>query len=129
MKTTGNKGDWAELIFLTELMRLGIETAIPYGNRAGYDLLARSEKDGQWKRIQIKTAYPRKTRSKNMYVDFLRGSGSVMRRQYTKDDFDYLVAVYTETGEFWSFPVSAVEGRRCRTVDTLMDEYQDVDWL
>lgn len=126
---TGQKGDWAELIFLTELMRLGIETAIPYGNRPGYDLLVRSRQDGDWLRVQIKTAYERKSRGGNIYCDFLRGSGSVKRRQYTSKDFDYLVAVHTETGDFWSFPVSFVEGRRCVTVDRKCDEYNDIDWL
>lgn len=87
---TGHKGDISEFMVIIELMKRGRELAIPYGNRPGYDLLVLG-KDQNWKRIQVKTAYQRKGRS-STYVDFLRGSGKVMRRQYQETDFDFLIA-------------------------------------
>lgn len=123
---TGHKGDLSELIFLTALLRANREVALPYGNRPGYDVLVRG-RGPAWKRVQVKTAYERSARSANTYCDFLRGSGKGKRRKYTVSDLDYLVAVNQSTGEFWVFDAVDVEGKRCRTVTALDDEYMDLE--
>ena len=123
---TGHKGDLSELIVLTELLRLNREVAIPYGNRPGYDLLVKSI-DGTWKRLQVKTAYSRTKRGGSTYCDFLRGSGKGKRRYYTKDDFDFLVAVRQDKSWIWTFPVKSIIGKRCMTVGCGSAEFMGLD--
>lgn len=125
---TGHKGDLSELIVLTELLRLNKEVAIPYGNRPGYDLLVKSS-DGSWKRLQVKTAYSRTKRGLSTYCDFLRGSGKGKRRFYTKDDFDFLIAVRQDKAQMWVFPISQIVGRRCTTVGMGSAGFMEFDLL
>ncbi len=114
---TGHKGDISEVMVLSILLKAGKEVAIPYGNRPGYDLLVMGRR-GSWRRIQVKTAYYRGVRAKRTYVDFLRGSGKGKRRVYEETDFDFLIAMHQDTGEYWVFPVHEVIGKRCVTVDS-----------
>lgn len=124
---SGQKGNIAELVALTELLKAGAQVAIPYGNCPGYDLLAQSF-SGRWIRVQVKTAYKRASRKGTTYVDFLRGSGSIRRRQYAETDFDVLVAVRPD-GHWWAFSVREVAGKRCTTVDGYSNSYRNLGWL
>lgn len=124
---TGHKGNISEIMVIAELLKKNFEVAIPYGNCPGYDLLVRST-TSKWNRIQVKTAYKRSNRG-GVYVDFLRGSGKGKRRSYTKDDFDFLIAIKQDDGQFWVFPVESVVGLRCVTVGSGSQEWRALDTI
>jgi PD-(D/E)XK endonuclease len=122
---TAHKGNISEVLVLGELLASGREVAIPYGNCPGFDLLVLA-KDGKWKKIQVKTAYSRNGRA-GAYVDFIRGSGKGKRRSYTKEDFDFLIAMKQDDRQFWVFPVKTVIGKRCVTVGSGSREWKNLE--
>src|SRR3989338_10767362 len=57
MMHTKLKGDIGELMVATELLRAGWHISFPYGENLKYDILA--EKEGVFKRVQVKAVTPR----------------------------------------------------------------------
>ena len=109
------KGDYSELLVLTELARLERRVAIPFGNSEGYDLLVEG-RNGVWKTIQVKSAFRRGARGDRIYVDTIRGTSLSKKRGYERGQFDFLVAVLPEERRFWVVPFDEMEGRRCLTI-------------
>jgi hypothetical protein len=117
---TSKKGDYCELLVLARLISEGRSAAIPYGNQSGWDLLV--ENENGWSKWQIKTAYKRGGRG-SIYIDCIRSGDPKSKsrsrsRGYVAGDFDFLVAVFPDTGEMWKIPAEKVIGRRCITVNS-----------
>jgi hypothetical protein len=91
------KGDLAELMVASDLLRRGFKIAIPYGEDCDFDLILIRDRD--LARVQVKH-----TRSNGAVVDVRCGShsltnGKVRRtKKYTAQTID-LLAVYDATSE------------------------------
>jgi hypothetical protein len=111
---TRQKGDYSEVVVLSELLRRNFRVAIPYGNSQGYDLVVLS--GNCWKSIQVKTAYRRGSRKNRIYVDTIRGTSLNKKRGYDKGSFDLMIAVLPDERMFWVIEFSEMVGRRCITL-------------
>ena len=111
---TRQKGDFSELLVLTELASMGLRTAIPYGNSQGFDILVLGRNG--WASIQVKTAHRRGARGGRIYVDTIRGTVLNKRRGYEAGSFDLMVAVLPLERRFWVIPFAEMSGRRCMTM-------------
>ena len=101
------KGKYCELLVLTRLTQEQKEIAIPYGTQKGWDILV--WENTKWEKWQIKTACKRKRTADNIYVACRKSNRSgVEKGKYKEGDFDYLVAVYPETGEMWKIPIKLI---------------------
>lgn len=113
---TRQKGDLSELLVLSELVRYGLRVAIPFGQSQGFDLLVEN-REGRWRKVQVKTAYRRGKRGNRIYVDTIRGTSLNKKRGYAPGSFDYLVAVLgTVAPKFWVIGASEMQDRRCLTI-------------
>ena len=87
MALTKKKGAIAETKVLAYLIERGFNVSIPWGEDVRYDLV--SEKDGVFKRIQIKYVTPKN----GCLVVFLRSANNWNTIKYTVKDID-ITAVY-----------------------------------
>ena len=128
---TSDKGKLLELKVLTRLFEKGYEIAIPFGTQAHWDLLCL--KDGQWQRIQVKTAKMRGVKKDRVYVDFLRSKDRIENQKnhkwdyqgYCKKEIDWVIAVLPRVDLMWVIPISNVENKRSLTFS--VNDYR-FDW-
>ena len=100
---------------MAKLLELGWTVSLPYGAKAGYDLIADTGK--KIYRIQVKSIClcARKTGS-SWIVNFLKPSTRRgVRARYSKGDCDYLVAMCPQNGRCFVFPISVVSKLRQAT--------------
>jgi hypothetical protein len=95
-----NKGDVSEVAAIKELLRLGFEVHVPWGDNTRHDLLA--EVDNEFLKIQVKTAYEA-TRENRITAKLCTTNPRTNEKKfYTEDDVDVYVLYYPETDEcFW----------------------------
>jgi len=87
MALTKKKGAIAETKVLAYLIERGFNVSIPWGEDVRYDLV--SEKEGVFKRIQVKYVTPQKGR----LALFLRSANNWNTIKYTLENVD-IIAVY-----------------------------------
>ena len=121
---TTQKGNLAELQVLARLLADGKTIALPFGNQHSWDLLF--EENGQFLKVQVKTAYRRNGRpnSRFLYVSGLRGGGTGAKRyqdrKYKEGEFDVLIVVDLDSGEMWKLPAKNIIQKHSLA---LTDEY------
>jgi len=89
------KGDIGELAAAQEFLKRGWKVAFPYGENLKYDLIV--EKDGVFKRVQVKAVYPR---NGVLHVN-CRSSNNWSVVHYKPSDFELLAAVDLETSKVY----------------------------
>jgi len=92
------KGDIGELIVAQQLLKRGWHVAFPYGENLKYDLVA--EKEGEFKRIQVKAVFSRKG---VLHIN-CRSSNNWSVVHYKSTDFEILAAVDLETSKVYFIP-------------------------
>jgi len=88
------------------LFRNGYSVLTPLEDFVGYDLVA--EKNGRFTRIQVKTSS--KTELDKLYYRFITSAGNGLKKVYTKDKIDLLVAWAMDEDLFWVFKPSQCRG-------------------
>lgn len=112
-----NAGSPAEILVMAKILDMGWTVSLPYGAKAGYDLLA--DTGTRVIRIQVKTIYLGKTRSGLCWMmDFLRPKNRESKwTKYTKADCDYIVGLCPENGRCFVFPIEDCPTRRQAAFD------------
>lgn len=97
MRESHLKGDQAELIVAAEAMKRGYTVCFPFGHDARYDLVI--EKNGKFKRIQVKTALS----DEDVLIVSAHSTGRTQGRhtvkKYTSEEIDAIVAYDRRTQE------------------------------
>jgi len=107
---SNQRGNESEARFVLEAFQRGWEVCKPFSHSEPYDFLVRRERGRHWETVQVKTAFPVKSR---MQVKLLRG-----RSGYRIGDFDLLFVVAGR--DCYLIPWSAVQHIRCNfSVETL----------
>ncbi len=112
---TGDKGDIAESLAISEFVKRGFKVAIPFGDYR-YDLIVEA-KCGEFKRVQVKYIGRATARSTiNIVLHSITRKGRV---RYSSHEVDYIVAYYEPEKSFYIIPYqdvgskSAVNLRLC----------------
>jgi hypothetical protein len=113
------KGDYSELLVLTELIKQGKKVAIPYGNSEGFDLLVFTSSG--WKSVQVKTVSlytpirPAEcSKGRRVRIDTVRGrvqKSHAKRRGYTEGSFDFIIGVDQNEIRFWVLEFAEMRDR------------------
>lgn len=85
---------------LTYLIERGFNVSIPWGENIRYDLV--SEKDGVFKRIQVKYVTPKDGR----LVVFLRSANNWNTIKYTLKDIDIMAAYDPKNDKIYFIPIT-----------------------
>ena len=93
-----------ELRFASEFIRKGWNIFLPYGEDSPIDLLI--EKDGSYKRIQVKTTKP----INGVIHCRLKSSNNWQVKKYSKDDIDYFGIYDYENKKGYLIPIEKVAG-------------------
>ena len=93
-----------ELRFAAEFIRKGWSIFLPYGEDSAVDLLI--EKDGEYKRIQIKTTKP----IMGVIHCRLKSSNNWQVKKYTKKDIDYFGIYDYQNKKGYLIPIEKVVG-------------------
>ncbi len=93
-----------ELRFAAEFIRKGWSIFLPYGEDSAVDLLI--EKDGEFKRIQIKTTKP----IMGAIHCRLKSSNNWQVKKYTKKEIDYFGIYDYENKKGYLIPIEKVLG-------------------
>jgi PD-(D/E)XK endonuclease len=104
---TKQKGLQAELYVAHLLVRHGFTVLMPYGEDVRYDLV--SEKNGVFKRIQVKHVTPRG----GVLEVQLRSSNNYQVIRYTPADVDVVAAFNPEDCKVYFIPLSEILNRNC----------------
>lgn len=99
---TKQKGDIGELVAAQEFLRQGWHVAFPYGENMKYDLIV--EKEGIFKRVQVKSVYPR---NGVLHVN-CRSSNNWSVTSYTSNDIDLLAAVDLQSNKVYFIPSNKI---------------------
>lgn len=98
------KGDIAEASVIAECIKRGYKVSVPFGDRFAYDIIL--DVNNKLFKIQIKSVY---LSSENR----LQCSGAkrsltnrvtTKYKKYNKGDFDFVIAYYQETNDFYIIP-------------------------
>jgi len=92
------KGDIGELQVAKELLSRGWHIAFPFEENLKYDLVA--EKEGVFKRIQVKAVMPK---NGALHVN-CRSSNNWSVIHYNKKDFEVLAVVDIDSGKIYFIP-------------------------
>src|SRR5690242_20455774 len=104
IKHPKQRGEWAEMQFMTRAAEHGLVVTKPWGESSHYDFIV--EADACCLRIQVKSSLSTKKRS---YRCMLRGN----RAYYTKDDFDFIAAYLIPLNLWYIIPAEiAITGRQ-----------------
>jgi hypothetical protein len=93
-----------ELRFAAEFLRKGFQIFLPYGEDSPIDLLI--EKDGNFKRIQIKSTRP----IKGAIHCRIKSSNNWQVKKYTKKDIDYFGIYDYLNKRGYLIPIEEMEG-------------------
>jgi hypothetical protein len=93
-ETYAQRGEWAELLFMTVASGRGFNVAKPWGESRRYDVGL--EKDGRFLRVQVKST---EMWLGTCYLCQLYAHG---RRPYTPKEIDYY-AIYVLPAEIWDW--------------------------
>lgn len=96
------KGTIGELIAAEEFLRRGWVVAFPFGENQRYDLII--ERDGLYKRVQVKAVYPRKG---VLHIN-CRSSNNWSVKSYSAEDIDLIAAVDLENEEVYFIGIEQV---------------------
>ena len=100
-----DRGRFAELFSAAAFAADGVQLAFPLSiSQVGWDYLILM--DGEWKRVQVKTATIRDTGAPRLVFD----------RPVTLDEADLVVAVFPASGTLWKFPAEEVLGKKTFTL-------------
>lgn len=106
------KGRAAVLLFALKLMEHGVQVFEPLHEDTPIDLVAYT--GHAFYRVQVKSAHAVKSSVGGSFeIPFRKitiGAGHVCKvKKYTREHIDYLVGVLPKTGDFYCFPVDAVD--------------------
>jgi hypothetical protein len=112
-----NAGSPAEILTMARILERGWTVSLPYGGKAGYDLLA--DTGTQLLRIQVKTIYLGNFKNRSRWVmDFLKPKNRGHKWiKYSKADCDYIVGMCPENSRCFVFPVENCASRRQASFD------------
>jgi PD-(D/E)XK endonuclease len=106
MKTPGmrirrakERGEWAELRFMTRASELGLRVTKPWGENAPYDFDV--EHNGQFFRVQVKCTCKKRANSYVCSVSNSRGS-------YSRGEIDFVAAFIIPTDTWYILPIAAL---------------------
>jgi hypothetical protein len=85
------KGEWAELRFMTRAAEHGLRVTKPWGDSSRYDFAV--EHHGRFQRVQVKAT---SFKNRDHYSCHMRGGG----KPYREDEIDF-VAVYVIPMDLW----------------------------
>ncbi len=94
-----------ELRFAAEFIRKGWNIFLPYGEDSPVDLLI--EKDGEFKRVQVKTTCP----INGAVVCRLKSSNNWQVKKYTKKEIDFFGIYDYKNKKGYFLPIEDFEGR------------------
>lgn len=94
-----------ELRFAAEFVRKGWNIFLPYGEDSPVDLLI--EKDGEFKRVQVKTTCP----INGAIVCRLKSSNNWQVKKYTKKEIDFFGIYDYKNKKGYLLPIENFEGR------------------
>jgi hypothetical protein len=125
MAITKQKGLQAELYVAHLLVRHGFTVLIPYGEDVRYDLV--SEKNGVFKRIQVKHVTPRG----GVLEVQLRSTNNYQIIRYTPKDVDVIAAFNPGDCRVYFIPLREILNRNClklRLTDCKNNQRRRVIW-
>jgi len=105
MEDTKTKGSVGELLVAADLLRIGWNISFPYGENTKYDLII--EKEGNIKRIQVKSVFPRKG---VLHIN-CRSSNNWSINKYLSTDFEFIAAVDLESHKIYYIPSNKIRNR------------------
>lgn len=106
MAITKQKGDIAEAFVTYLLKKKGFNILIPWGEDNRYDLV--SEKNGVFKRIQVKYVSPR-----NGAIDVaIRSSNNYNILHYSPKELDIIAAYSPEQNKVYLIPLDKIRNKR-----------------
>lgn len=107
------RGEWAELRFMTKAAELGFKMSKPWGDSAPYDVAV--ELEGYFARVQVKStmckARPKKPHYRYPRGIFVCNMRHISVRRYVQSDFDIL-AVYVIPKDIWYIIPSEVATKK-----------------
>lgn len=92
------RGEWAELRFMTRAAELGFRVAKPWGDSAPYDVA--TDHRGRFRRVQVKCTLCKRQHS---YVCTISAS----HVPYTPDELDFFAALVIPTDTWYILPIQA----------------------
>jgi hypothetical protein len=102
-KTYKQRGEWVELLFMTQAAKRGLLVSKPWGDSARYDVGV--EQDGRFKRVQVKGTDCRVGASYHCILTARK------RNAYTAKQIDYF-AIYLLSDDVWFiFPAKRLAGK------------------
>jgi hypothetical protein len=102
-KTYKQRGEWVELLFMTQAAKRGLLVSKPWGDSARYDVGV--ERDGRFKRVQVKGTDCRVGGSYHCILTARK------RNAYTAKQIDYF-AIYLLSDDVWFiFPAKRLAGK------------------
>jgi len=96
------RGEWAELRFMTRATELRLRVAKPWGDSAPYDLA--TEYRARFSRVQVKCTFFHRGNSYKCHLD----SNGV---PYSPRDIDFIAAYVIPTDTWYILPIRATHGR------------------
>ena len=107
MAITKQKGDIAEAFVAFLLKQNGFNVLIPWGEDNRYDIV--SEKNGVFKRIQVKYITPR-----NGVLDLVfRSSNNYNIIHYSRNDIDIIAVYDPDSNKVYFIPFSSFRNKKC----------------
>ncbi len=102
-----NRGEWAEMQFLSRASLHGLVVSKPWGDTARYDFLV--DFGGLLNRVQVKSSSSRRPRGQYFFMTIGRigNKGGLTRKKYSKAQIDFF-AYYIVPEDLWYIvPVEA----------------------
>lgn len=109
LKLSKERGEWAELQFLSRATSRGFTVSKPWGDTAKYDFVV--ERSGALHRVQVKSTYRRVRGSKAYLCNIVHG-GARTQRAYTTEEADFFALFVIPEDAWYILPLDQV--RRAR---------------
>ncbi len=102
LRRAKQRGEWAELRFMTRATELGFRVAKPWGDSAPYDVA--TEHRGRFLRVQVKCTIFHRGNSYKCHLD----SNGV---PYSPEDIDLIAAYVIPTDTWYILPIRATNNQ------------------
>jgi hypothetical protein len=120
-------GNVSESKVLSAYIEAGFFVSVPFGGGCAYDLVV--DLGPMFKRIQVKTGWPRKGCIAYKGRRRIRDSSRNGMRGYRVDEIDYFAVYYPPTGEIYVVPSSGQNGDGSLRLDpTLNSQQKHIKW-
>lgn len=122
MQNSKKQGDLGVSAAIFHFQMNGVAVSIPFGDSQRYDLIA--DKDGELKRVQVKTSAYMRNGSYEVGVKTCGGNRSGQSvKKLDKNDYDILF-VLTSDGSVYEIPADDVESSTCLVLGSKYEKYK-----